>query len=326
VSTASPQLFWLAAAEQSLRQARASGRFPQAILVHAALGAGGEELATFAAQTALCREPGAPCLRCAHCQRVAARQHADLHWVQPLEDSTQIRVDQIRALNQTLSLTSHAAGATLAILSPADAMNEAASNALLKSLEEPRPGTTMILVASAPALLKATIRSRCLRLSVPTPGRAETLAWLAAERGPGPWEEVLNAVADAPLAALQADAAAVAAFSKDTTAQLEAVLAGRRSPGDLGADWAREDRLLERLRCTVRWITDGLEQQVRQLRAAVDKPGTQHLSEPAAMPKIARLLRVAAELQVVWQQLGTPVNKALAIETLMWQVAALRGV
>ena len=74
MSSAPPTLFWLAAAEHSLRQARAADRFPQAILVHAAAGAGGEELATFAAQTALCREPGAPCIDDAripqHCKQL----------------------------------------------------------------------------------------------------------------------------------------------------------------------------------------------------------------------------------------------------------------
>jgi DNA polymerase III subunit delta' len=320
------ELFWLSPAQQSLRQARATGRFPHAILIHAAIGAGGEELATFAAQTALCREPQAPCLRCADCQHAAARAHADLHWVQPLEESVQIRVEQIRSLNQALSLTAHGGGAAVAVLSPADGMNDAAGNALLKSLEEPRAGTTVILLASAPALLRATIRSRCLRLNVVTPGRAETLAWLQAQRGPGPWEEVLDVVADAPLAAVQADAPALAAFGRGTYAELDAVLAGRRHPGELGSEWAREERLTERLRCTVRWVTRGIDAQLRQMHDGVANPGTRHLSERSAMPKIARLLRVASELQTVWQQLGTTVNKALAIESLMWQVAALRGV
>ena len=325
MSGASPALFWLEPAQQSLRQARAAGRFPHAILVHAAPGTGGEELASYAAQAALCREPAAPCGRCGDCQRVAARAHADLYWVQPLEDSTQIRVDQIRALIQSLSLTSHGAGAAVAILAPADAMNESSANALLKLLEEPRPGTTLVLVTASPTLLKATLRSRCLRLGVPTPTRAQTLAWLQEQRGAGPWEAVLDVVLDAPLAALQADPAQAAAFQRDTVAQLEAVAVGRRQPGELGAEWAREDRLSERLRCAVRWVTQAIDRQVRQMHDDVANPATGHLSERDAMPKIAGLLRVAAELQVVWQQLATPINKALAIECLLWQVAALSG-
>ncbi len=82
----------------------------------------------------------------------------------PLEDSRQIRVEQIRELSEQLALTAHGGGATVALIAPADAMNANAANALLKTLEEPRAGVTLLLVASVPSRLPATILSRCQSL------------------------------------------------------------------------------------------------------------------------------------------------------------------
>lgn len=312
------ELFWLEEPQESLRRARASGRFPQAILVHAAAGCGGEELAVFAAQAALCREPAAPCLHCTSCQRVAARGHADLYWVQPVEESKQVRVDQIRALNESLAMTSHEGGAAVAIIAPAETMNESTANALLKSLEEPRAAVTVVLVTAAPALLRPTIRSRCLQLPVRTPPRAESVRWLEAQRGPGPWAEVLEVHADAPLAALRSDPKEIAALRADTRATLQAIVAGSRAPGNAAAAWPREAQFPLRLRCTEQWLTE-------QIANAVALPANRHLSEHGAMPKIGQLLRAAAQLQELWRLLDTPVNKVLGLEVVLWQLASLRG-
>ena len=101
-----------------------------------------------AAQLALCREPDAPRGRCRDCRLFGAAQHPDFIELHPIEDSKLIRVEQVRELSEQLVLTAHAGGATVALLSPADSMNANAANALLKSLEEPRAGVTLILVSA----------------------------------------------------------------------------------------------------------------------------------------------------------------------------------
>src|SRR5207302_1716448 len=120
---------------------------------------------------------------CAPCRRVWAQQHPDLAWVRIAEDSQQIRIEQVRDLAADLALTSHAGGYKVGILTPAEALNRFAANALLKTLEEPPARTLLVLVTTQPSRLPATVLSRCQRLRVRAPARAEAGAWLRARRG-----------------------------------------------------------------------------------------------------------------------------------------------
>src|SRR5690606_25585610 len=79
--------------------------------------------------------------------------------------SRDIRVEQIRGLQERLSLRALEGKRKLAILVAADSMNDSAQNALLKTLEEPPSDTSLILLAAAPDKLLPTIRSRCARLA-----------------------------------------------------------------------------------------------------------------------------------------------------------------
>ena len=96
----------------------------------------------------------------------------------PPRQLTQIVVDQMRVLSERLSKTPQYGDALIAIIDPAEAMNENASNALLKTLEEPVAGRYLWLVSSQPATLPATIRSRCQRLEFKLPPHGEALEWL----------------------------------------------------------------------------------------------------------------------------------------------------
>jgi DNA polymerase-3 subunit delta' len=82
-------------------------------------------------------------------------------------------------------------------------MNASTQNALLKNLEEPPPATVFLLVATQPERLLATVRSRCLRLTLPLPEPAQVLRWLK-EQGVEHPETALAAAGGAPLAALKA--------------------------------------------------------------------------------------------------------------------------
>src|SRR5205807_6767670 len=80
--------------------------------------------------------------------------------------SKEIRVDEIRALARRLSLAPLRGRRKVAIVVPADAMNERAQNTLLKTLEEPPPATTFLLVTENPDALLPTIRARCARVQL----------------------------------------------------------------------------------------------------------------------------------------------------------------
>lgn len=153
------------------------------------------------------------CGHCESCHWLAAGTHPDLVVVEPVVDddnaaasasgsgrSKPISVDQIRAMTDSLGLTAHRSAGKVVVIRPADALNVAASNALLKSLEEPPPDVLFLLVSDRPALLLPTVRSRCQVVSVRLDDAAAASAWLRDQKSPQP-ELTLALSAGAPLLA-----------------------------------------------------------------------------------------------------------------------------
>lgn len=204
--------------------ARIDSNLPHALLLHGPAGTGKRRFADAFAAFLLCTAPvhGRACGRCKSCQLVAAGSHPDLLVVVPeamradadpaadgessgkkRKPSREIRIDEIRRLIGFAAQTAQFSGRRVVVLAPAQAMNTNAANALLKTLEEPGAGTLLMLVTDAPALLPATVRSRCQPLALPAPARADALAWLAPQvGGESAAADLLNA-AGAPLRALE---------------------------------------------------------------------------------------------------------------------------
>ena len=319
-----PELFWLAPQLAALRTARRQGRFPHALLIQDAPGGGGNRLALAAAQCALCRDADAPCGRCRECERVAAGTHPDLWFVAPEGDSKQIRIDQIRALNETLALTGHGGGGSVAILEPAEALNPNAANALLKTLEEPRPGALIVLVTLAAARLPATVLSRCLRLAVRLPAPAASAAWLRAQRGPGDWEAVLELLGNAPLLALRRDPRELLRLRDETRAHLDGALAGNVDIAAAADRWPREGFEL-RLLCAENWITRQIAARVAGNRPLTELHTGAHLPAADSSMNMRGLIRLSDALNELRRLATTPINKALAVEQLLWQLRAARA-
>src|SRR6201985_423140 len=189
-----PALPWLEKEMAALKAAYEADRMPHALLIHEAPGAGGDWLARWVARLVLQTERDT---------------HPDWINVNPLEDSRQIRIEQVRERAKELALTSHQGGYKVGVLSPADVLNRFAANALLKTLEEPPRRTVLILVVTQPSRLPATILSRCQRVRIAAPERAQAVAWLEATKGKGSWNAVLDIVGDAPMLAAEADPEAV---------------------------------------------------------------------------------------------------------------------
>ncbi len=104
---------------------------------------------------------GSPCLTCHTCQRIENMEHPDLFPVRSEEDSLVIKVDQIREVIHDLSLSAYEAPCRVALFLNFEEANDAASNALLKTLEEPPRNVVMILTAESTESLLETIVSRC---------------------------------------------------------------------------------------------------------------------------------------------------------------------
>jgi DNA polymerase-3 subunit delta' len=317
---------WLAPQLAALRSAQQAQRLPHSLLIHEAPGAGGEWLAAWAAQLVLCQHPErAPCGACRDCRRVAALQHPDLQWVQPLEDSRQIRIEQVRELAAELSLTSHGGGYKVGVLSPADALNHFSANALLKTLEEPPPRTLLVLVATQPSRLPATIRSRCQRLKVPAPSRAQALEWLTATRGHADWEGALDALGEAPLLAAQGDPATAAEVGAETRRTLEALAAGRTDPVAAAERWARSELPL-RLRCFENWLTERIRHGERAGALLAEVRAAPYLSDAGAFLNIRELFGLIDEVRDLRATLDVPLNRGMALEALFRRIAPTGGV
>jgi DNA polymerase III subunit delta' len=309
---------WLQEALPALAAAHVAGRMPHALLIHAAAGTGGESLATWAAQLVLCREreAGGPCQRCAACRQVLEQRHPDLTWVQPIEDSQQIRIEQIRELGAELALTAHQGGYKVAIIAPADALNRFAANALLKTLEEPPARTLLVLVAAEPSRLPATLTSRCQRVRMRPPSRAQGLEWLRRTRGEGDWASVLDVIGEAPLAAAELDPAMVGRVRAEVARGLEELRKGSAEPAATAERWSRSELAL-RLACIENWLTEhirrgaGVGAQHAELRARA------HPISHESVINTQALFRTLDGVRELRAALGTGINRALVLESLL---------
>jgi len=184
---------WQAEHWTRLQARRQRDALPHALLLCGAAGLGKRAFAQRFVQGLLCAEPadGDPCGRCRSCLLVAAGTHPDVVSLSfgSRKDGVQrseIVVDQIRELSARLAMSSQFGGWQVATIDPADAMNPAAANALLKTLEEPSAQTMLVLLSDAPWRLPQTIRSRCQRIEFQLPAAAAALAWLQGEGVPDP--------------------------------------------------------------------------------------------------------------------------------------------
>jgi DNA polymerase-3 subunit delta' len=311
---------WLEAPFDSVRGAAAAGRLPQGLLVHDAPGAGGLRLVKRIAQLVLCTAEQAPCGICSACRRVDSGEHPDLLLVTPKEESKlqQITVDDVREACEQLVMTSYEGRGSVAVITPADALNHNAANALLKTLEEPRPRLHILLVTTRPSSLPATILSRCQRLKITPPPRADVLAWLQAERPSPDWPAALDAVGGAALDALEGDPAGLRQLRDDTWRLLREALKGSLDVVRTADAWSK-DALPLRLNCIETYLTRRVLEGPELLGHPVEVRAGAHLSGPDLEINVASALGLLDAVKELRQQAGTTLNKALAVERLLWR-------
>jgi DNA polymerase-3 subunit delta' len=295
---------WLDQEMASLRAAFEAERMPHALLIHEAPGAGGEWLAKWIARLLL---------------KTDRDQHPDWISVHPIDTSRQIRIEQVRELAQELALTSHQGGYKVGVISPADVLNRFAANALLKTLEEPSGRTVLILVVTQPSRLPPTILSRCQRIRIAAPERAEAVAWLEATRGQGEWQAVLDIVGEAPLLAAESDAQAVVQIGAEVRRGLEEAAAGTGDPVATAERWARAELPL-RLRCFENWLTERIRRQSESPAFLTEVGAVTYLQRPQTVLNIRQQFELLDGVRDLTSALDTPINRGLALETLLRQV------
>lgn len=234
---------WQAEDWARLQARRERGALPHALLLCGAAGLGKRAFARAFVHGLLCLQPagGYACGHCRSCLLLAAGTHPDLVELtcgvrRDGTARTEIVVDQIRDLAARLAMNSQFGGWQVACIDPADAMNTAAANALLKTLEEPSAATLMILLADAPWRLPPTIRSRCQRVEFHLPDTQDALAWLRAE-GVGDGMRALAAAGGNPGLARDWSRSGMLGRRDAVRDDLAALAGGRGDPGTVARRW-----------------------------------------------------------------------------------------
>ena len=228
----------------------ADGRgLPHALLLVGPEGIGKGAFGKFLASKMLCEAQGErPCGVCKACHWFAMGNHPDFAHVQPEADalndevasdtekkkaSRQIVIAQIRALEEFVFVGAMRDGSRVVLIEPAEAMNSAAANSLLKILEEPPSNIYFILISSKWRQLLPTVRSRCRIVAMPKPAHAEAQQWLM-EQGLAGAAKHLAYYGAAPLLAAEASASG---RDKATDKMLASLLEPGRDSLALAAKW-----------------------------------------------------------------------------------------
>lgn len=158
-----------------------NNQLPHAALITSVSGVGLASVASSLCATLLCeRDNGSPCGECSSCSRVSAGTHGDYRWVELSEGKASIGVDQIREAGDFVTKTAGYGSQKILVISDAEKMTAGASNALLKTLEEPQGNSLIVLLSQRTWLLPATIRSRCQTWRLPALTAASSIDHLRA--------------------------------------------------------------------------------------------------------------------------------------------------
>jgi DNA polymerase III subunit delta' len=328
---------WLEAPLTAVLASRA-----HAVLVEGVAGLGQFDLARAAAAAWLCDTPleapnrptGRACGECEACRSVASCTHHDLMYLLPeavalaesvpieakaqdeldkgkRQPSKQIRVDAVLGLVAFAQQTDARGRGKVAVVYPAERMNDVAANALLKVLEEPPGDMHFLLVCESGAGVMPTIRSRCqtVRLSPPDAGVVQT--WLVdAPDLPAASAPLLSAAGGLPLVAM---ALAQSGMTAERWAALPGQLASRSSGAELLAG------------LSVPQAVEAMQKLCHDVVAVVAGAAPRYFGHSS----VAAALATKPSLQVLhawWEELGRqarhsdhPVNAGLALEVLVVQ-------
>lgn len=249
--------------------------------------------------------------------------HAWNEKASPPRMRAEIVIEQMRAIPERLALTPQYGGAQVVLVDPADAINHAAANALLKTLEEPQDRRYLWLLSAEPARLPATIRSRCQKLEFRLPPRDEAQAWLQAQGHPAKAAgEALDAARGHPGLAHAWLQRGDLALRREVAGDLSQLADGRQAVVATAQRWTADEQADLRLR----FAADLALEQANALANQLTNQAAAGLTDPARGRRLAAwfdaanrtrdLLRTTvradlavAELLLAWREGMAPANQ-----------------
>lgn len=235
-----------------LRRSIGDGRAAHAYLISGPAGVGKSLLALRLAQTLICEVGGPdPCLTCRACRRIERGNHPDVRTagmqtqaagLKPEEAARQkeLKIDTVRDWLADINLKPYEGRRRVFILHDAERLTEAASNAMLKTLEEPPPYATLILVAHTAGELLPTIISRCQPIKLRPIPRAQLVAELGARYNLATGDAELLAAWSGGRVGWALRMVEAPEELEARQAQLDALLAIQSQPRGAGFRWAEE--------------------------------------------------------------------------------------
>lgn len=303
-------------------------RLPHALLLEGARGIGKRDFALALIAAHLCETPhpdGHACGQCSACHWIGQDSHPDLRLLEPLTTDNddeaelgttrkkyEITIAQVRALGDFVNLSSHRAGNRMVLIHPAEALNPASANALLKTLEEPSPNSTLILVSHQANFLLPTIKSRCHRISMPPSTTTQAHDWLK-QQGVEPASLCLALAGGAPLLAREyADAHYLQAR--------QSFLSALQKPKHLNwlqlAEQGAKADLATRFDWLQKWIADLVTARLAgKVRYNLDFVSS--LQDLAVQVNLMRVQNFADELAQIKRRLRHPLNPQLLLESAL---------
>lgn len=313
---------WHASVWDRLAELLKAGRLPHAILLSGAGGIGKFRFGQALAQSILCESPRQTlaCGQCRPCQLNTAGSHPDFKVLVPEEGARQIKIDQVRETAHFLSQTSQQGGYKVALIAPAEAMNLNATNALLKTLEEPTERTILILVTESLGSLLATVRSRCQVFPMPAPALDEAKGWLQSVIGErSDTDELLKFAQGRPLKALQIHESGELDTLKAMESDLQALLVGRTNAIRLSEQWAQRD-----VESILTWLSGQLSGLIKAKMSGDQSSVWRPVLAGLNLPKAYILCDKVLESLVQFKRGHNP-NKQLLLEDLLLDISQISG-
>jgi len=310
-----------------LQRAIATGRIPHAYLFHGIGGIGKKTCARMFARAVNCEAKNGhkiPCDACMSCVRITHGNHPDVITVKP--DGAFIRIKAIRDLQSQTRFRPFEGAKRVFLIEDAERMNDAAANALLKTLEEPNPLNILILITSRPYQLPATILSRCQKIRFDPLPKEVIISFLKDSAGLD--DQAAGVIAAASMGSIgkardmldNAQPAAVAELIEKYTAS-DAV----KDPLALFVcvDYFGDTRemITERLRTLRNWYRDVLVYKETGDSRRLLHPDLVHLTRCHAEKISGRgILRNVRIINEAYRAIEYNANKQLTLETMMFKL------
>jgi DNA polymerase-3 subunit delta' len=288
-------------------------RLSHALLFAGPQGVGKRHFAKALTAFILCEaRSGHACGGCRSCLQFAAGHHPNAIQLQrDVDEKTgkqkrDISIEQVRELGERLALSSHYGQARVAVVDPADALNQNGVNALLKTIEEPPANAHLILISERAQDLPATLRSRCQRLRMAPPPQAQSLAWLGDTADA---RDALEQAYGAPLRARALMESGQLQRARKWAAELSAISEQKRDPIAVAAAIGKDETV-----AFIEWMLSWATAQMREQLKRGDRS------------KAGGIEQMIQEIFSGLQRLRANANQQLVIESLLiiwWRVGRM---